>query len=607
MPPHKHPPSAPAPAPPPTTTSSPFAAPGERGWRLWRALAEAFGGGLLLVGMFGLLAELVSTLDAGLVLLIGMCALALLVVRRRFPVLSLLGLAALMGVLQVVGLLTAVVAYTTARQTAEPRRRAVVLLAASVLTMATGAVFAPVLWIGSGPYGVALGAVLAATMVIVPGLVGTAAGQQDRLLRALRERTAAAEEAHRLAESESRMHERSRIAAEMHDLLGHRLSLISLHAGGLEMGLAQRAPELRDEAALVRTATRDAMRELREVLGVLGPLGRDTGTDALTDATGTRADIAALVRESRGGGISVEFTWDGPDLDGRAARVRRAVHRVVRESLTNVHRYASGSHVTVTVTHTDEQVLIRARNGAPHTPPDVATGLGSGRGLTGLRERVALLGGSLAAGPTPGGGFEVTAVIPADPGEGTEGPRGDASADPRERTVPDPSGPDPDATPNPSGVQRLATVATGLLGLAGVGVMMLLGMALVDQARPGPGYTPPEEPRLGMSEPRVREIVWGDSDAVRAAATGREPARPPGTTSCVYPHPGGEYAGGTIAKDQFEIVRYCFDADGLTAIDRFTVPMVPADDTESDTENDAVSDTENDTENDTDTGSVTHD
>ena len=160
---------------------------------------------------------------------------------------------------------------------------------------------------------------LAVTTVVVPGLVGIAAGQQDRLLRALRERAAAAEEARRLADSESRMRERSRIAAEMHDLVGHRLSLVSLHAGGLEMALLKEAPELRDEAAVVRRATRDAMQELREALGVLGPLARDTGTDALTDATGTRADIEALVEESRGGRHSRRVLLGG----ARSRRVGR--------------------------------------------------------------------------------------------------------------------------------------------------------------------------------------------------------------------------------------------------------------------------------------------
>ncbi|MDG4863816.1 histidine kinase, partial [Streptomyces sp. T-3] len=412
----------------PSVEHSPFAAPGEYGWRGWRALGEAFGGGVLMIMTYLGLNGFGTDIGHVRILLLGMIALSLFVVRRRLPLLSVLGLAALMAVLPPVGLVTAVATYTTTRQVAAARRRIALLLAASVVTMLTCFTLAPHLALGSQLFGLALGAVLAATTVLVPGLIGTSAGQQDRLLLALRERTAAAEQAQRLADSESRIHERSRIAAEMHDLVGHRLSLISLHAGGLEMALQKESPELQEEAALVRMATKDAMNELREVLGVLGPLGRDTGTDALTDATGTRADIEALVEESRRGGIPVDFDWEGPDLDIREARVRRAVHRVVRESLTNVHRYAAGAHVTVAVTHTDEQVGIRVRNGLPPTPPSVTTGLGSGRGLTGLRERVTLLGGFLEAGATPSGGFLVEAAIPADPGPGPAASDGVARA-----------------------------------------------------------------------------------------------------------------------------------------------------------------------------------
>ncbi|MFG3118026.1 sensor histidine kinase [Streptomyces sp. NPDC048197] len=144
-------------------------------------------------------------------------------------------------------------------------------------------------------------------------------------------------------------------------------------------------------------------------------MGRDTGTGALTDATGTRADIEALIAESRSGGIPVEFSWEGPDLDARPARVRRAVHRVVRESLTNVHRYAAGAQVTVTVRHGDALVEVRVHNDVPPVPPAATTGFGTGRGLIGLRERVTLLGGDLEAGRTPDGGFAVAADIPAAP------------------------------------------------------------------------------------------------------------------------------------------------------------------------------------------------
>ncbi|MFD0164482.1 histidine kinase [Streptomyces decoyicus] len=539
---------------------SPFAGPGEQGRQLWRAAGEAVLAGALVLLTYQGESWIEARLTGGAPAL-ALVGVALVLVRRRFPVASVLGLAALMGAVPVVALLTAVAAYTAARQLETPRRRAGLLLGAAASAMAVCVVAAPHLELGSSLFGLALSAVLAVITVVVPGLVGIAAGQQDRLLRALRERTAAAEEAQRLADSESRVRERSRIAAEMHDLVGHRLSLVSLHAGGLEMALLKEAPGLRDEAAVVGRAARDAMQELREVLGVLGPLGRDTGTDALTDATGTRADIEALVEESRGVGIPVEFCWEGQDLDARPARVRRAVHRVVRESLTNVHRYATGAHVTVVVRHTDERVEVRVRNGVPPVPPAAATGLGSGRGLTGLRERVALLNGSLEAHRTPGGGFAVTAGLPADPGPGAE----TAEAAPYDDG---PAAVDEPGSGLSAFQRRLAGAVTGLLGLAGVGLMMLFGVLLVSHSRYDLAYQSPEKPRLGMAKERVQRAVAPDDDMARAAAAGREPPRPGSATGCLYPYTDRAEGG------RLKIVRYCFRSDTLIAIDRFSVPIV---------------------------------
>lgn len=598
----------------PRPRRSPFTAPGEPGRGWWRALAELFGFGLLTL----LLGQGLQSVGPSLA--IGAAAVLLFTVRRRFPATALIAMAVATSALPAAGMLMAVTAYTAAKLLVPSRRRWLALLGTTVGLPVLSTLLAPVFDIGSHSYGFALGAVLAATTVLVPGLVGTAEGQQQRLLLALGDRAAAAEEARRLAESESRMHERSRIAAEMHDLVGHRLSLISLHAGGLEMALGKESPELRDEASLVRRATGDAMRELREVLGVLGPLGRDTGVGALTDATGTRSDIEALAEESRRGGIPVELSWEGPDLDIRPAQVRRAVHRVVRESLTNVHRYAAGANVTVAVAHTDLRVVLSIRNGLPPTPPEATTGLGSGRGLTGLRERVAVLGGTLTAGPTAVGGFEVAADLPAQPDP--EAALVDADAPP--------GGPEPGQPPvvrRLAGLQRrVVTGLTGLLGLAGIGVMMLFGLLLVDEASDGPAYYSPEEPRIGMDRETVEESVYGDDPLVRAAATGREPDRPEDATSCLYPmvssdqvdtywpvpglgqaevtppylHPwpgqswgetpwieperyqsdeeqGSAWERGLDLDDGpgwYRITRYCFTGDTLTAIDTFTVPIV---------------------------------
>ncbi|MEV5598226.1 histidine kinase [Streptomyces sp. NPDC052496] len=497
---------------------------------------------------------------------LALCGLAgvLLPVRRRFPVTVLLLLAAFAGAQPVCGMLTALVAYDAIRRVEGPRRRTVVLLTATAVPVLAAVVGTVATGYGSWRYGFAQGAVVGGVGILIPGLVGSSRGQQERLLVALRERAAAAEEARRLIDSASRVEERSRIAAEMHDLVGHRLSLISLHSGGLEMALATKAPELKEEAAQVRAATRDAMNELRAVLGVLGPLGRDTGTEALTDATGTRADIDALAEESRAAGITVTVRWQGGDLDGLEPRVRRAVHRVVRESLTNVHRYAAGAAVELAVEHTADRVRVTVRNGAPPAPPEVTTGLGTGRGLTGLRERVGLLGGELRTGPTGVGGFLVEATVPAHPAS----PAASAAR--------------PDTSPAgltaeehrqsgalPGFLRHLPGLATGVLGLVGVGGMLVFGLSLLQSARPGPEPLTESSIHVGMTRDKVESAAIWDDRVVRAAAAGHEPARPAGT-ECVYPHPGDpdDFVAGRI-----EITRYCFRQDVLVEIKKFWVPV----------------------------------
>nr|WP_229891235.1 histidine kinase [Streptomyces mashuensis] len=489
---------------------------------------------------------------------------ALFPLRRRFPGVVLLALAALTGLATGVGPVAAAAAYAVARQAVRARRRARLLAAAAAVVVAAATASAP--WLGPGQpsYGLALGLVLAATAVVVPGLVGTAHGQQGRLLQALRERGDAAERARRSADSEARTQERSRIAAEMHDLVGHRLSLISLHAGGLEMALGRAAPELREEAVLVRRTTRDALRELRQALGVLGPLGPDTGPGVLTDATGTRADIETLVAESRDGGIAVRLQWTGPDLDNRPAPVRRAVHRVVREALTNVHRYAAQAHVTVTVAHDDEAVRVTVRNGAAPPPSPSAGNVGTGRGLAGLAERVELLGGTFDAGPLPSGGFQVAAAVPAEPGDAPGPARAHAPSG-----VDGPAGPAGTEEAVPSG-RRTAEALTLACGLGVLSVLMVLGILFVYGTRPHRSVPPPL-PHVGMSLHEVAAAGVLDNAAVRAAATGREPPRPAGTAGCIYPFNGAteRRPGGLI------VARYCFDASQrLIAIDRFTVPSV---------------------------------
>ncbi|WSR84886.1 histidine kinase [Streptomyces erythrochromogenes] len=546
-----------------------------------RPVAETAGVGLAGLGVYGAVGHLGFLPYPALQLAVLATGTGIFALRRRLPGAVLLVLAALTGLVPAVGPVTAAAAYSVARRMARPRLRARLLAGAGLLLVVCATAAGPRLGPGSAAYGLALGLALAPTAVIVPGLIGTAQGQQGRLLRALRERGDAAERARRLADSEARIHERSRIAAEMHDLVGHRLSLVSLHAGGLELALEQAAPELREEAVLVRRTTRDAMRELRQALGVLGPLGRDTGPDALTDATGTRADIEALVAQSRDGGIAVRLDWTGPDLDARPAPVRRAVHRVVREALTNVHRYAPDAHVGVTVVHDDALVRVTVRNGARPGPPATAEEPGTGRGLTGLRERVELLGGTFGAAALPAGGFRVDAAVPAEPAAGpdprrTNDPNGpdphrtDDANGPDPYHANDPAGPDPAAAPG-ADRRRTAEALTLGFGLAALSALMVVGIAFVYAAQPSGRSGPAPLPRVGMTYGEVAALGVQDNGAVRAAATGHEPPRPAGTAGCVYPFNGAteRHPGGLL------IARYCFDAaQRLIAIDRFDVPSV---------------------------------
>ncbi|MFF9480587.1 sensor histidine kinase [Streptomyces sp. NPDC014733] len=487
--------------------------------------------------------------------------------RRRHPVPVLLLSAAATGLLPFLGPVTGAIAYTAARLLLPGRRRTGPWLWAVALPLGAAVVAGAASWTGpaSLPYAVALGLVLAVVAVVVPGLVGTVFGQEDRVVAALRERADAAERARALADSEARIRERSRIASEMHDLVGHRLSLASLHVGGLELALEKSAPALRPDAAVVRTSVRDALRELRQALGVLDPLGVTTRAEgALTEDTGTRADVAELVAGSAAGGIDVRLEWTGPDLTAAGMPVRRAVHRLVREALTNVHRYATDAAVTVAVTHGDGLVRVVVHNTAP-APTAVAGDGGTGRGLSALRERVEFLGGSFTAGPLPDGGFRLTAGLPTDPDRAAPAP---GSADPA---------PLPAAAPAPPAAYRRA-MRTSVLGgaLAGLTALILLGIGFAYSTSPRQP-SPPPRPRIGMTLEEFGNTGRGDYVGARAAAAGREPGRPAAAAGCVYTFgsvpasasPGHRPTGAPTVE------RYCFDGGRrLIAIDSFTVPTV---------------------------------
>lgn len=223
---------------------------------------------------------------------------------------------------------------------------------------------------------------------------------------ALRERAERAERERSMLAERARAEERRRLAEEMHDVVTHRVTLMVLHAGALGTSTAE--PAVRAAAEEIRQAGVQALDELRDVVGVLR--GADTETRVVEPAA---PDPSTLVAEAHAVGEAVSYTADG--APGRISpTVRRTAYRVVQESLTNARKHAPGARVAVVVRYRSDGVTVRVVNEAARSAPDdVLAGSGSGVGLYGLTQRVELVGGTLRAGPRPGGGYEVDATLPA--------------------------------------------------------------------------------------------------------------------------------------------------------------------------------------------------
>lgn len=253
-----------------------------------------------------------------------------------------------------------------------------------------------------------VGAIVTAALV----LFGLLVGARRQLRQTQAEQQAAAEAARQRqveqALVQARSHERSRIAREMHDVLGHRLSLMAVHAGALEYRRDLTPEQTVQTAGVIRENTTLALDELREILGVL----REEDPDQpLSAPQPNAADIAALVEEARaaGGVIVVERL----ECDAIPDAIGRHLYRIVQEALTNARRHAPGEALTLRLDCDDSGVRLTARNavraaredGSADEPP------AHGFGLTGIAERVRLAGGAFTA-DAHAGVFELSAVIP---------------------------------------------------------------------------------------------------------------------------------------------------------------------------------------------------
>jgi signal transduction histidine kinase len=244
-----------------------------------------------------------------------------------------------------------------------------------------------------------------AVLVLLPGAVGIYVRTRAQLLAALRERAERAEAEQELLARDAVLTERTRIAREMHDAVGHRVSLMVLQAGAIDMA-ADDPDRVRRLADQLQDAGRRSLEELRQLLGLLQ---EDPDEDAPLAPQPGLGDVEELVGDSREAGLEVTMTRCGTprELD---PTVGRTAYRVVQEALTNAGKHAPGGPVTVTLDLRAAELAVTVTNRAATRPP---TALPSGGlGLIGLRERVRTVGGTLRAEPRLDGGFRVEAVLP---------------------------------------------------------------------------------------------------------------------------------------------------------------------------------------------------
>jgi signal transduction histidine kinase len=261
---------------------------------------------------------------------------------------------------------------------------------------------------------------VAAFSLILIAVVGNAMQARDRIRRMQAEHAAATRRA--LDE------ERALIASELHDVVTHNVSVMIVQAGAARQVLAADPAEATAALLAVEASGRAAMTELRHLLGLLSPAGPGAGLDGGPGPDGAEAgqdlspqpgleQLRPLIDRLATAGLPVELQVGGtpralpPGLD-------LAAYRVVQEALTNVLKHAGKPRTTVRLDYREADLVVEVADAGrlmPAVGPAPSEVPGSGRGLLGLRERIALYGGELDAGPQPGGGWLVRARLPIDP------------------------------------------------------------------------------------------------------------------------------------------------------------------------------------------------
>ncbi|MFB6980119.1 sensor histidine kinase [Streptomyces scopuliridis] len=332
-------------------------------------------------------------------MIVGVLACCALWTRRRWPV----GLALVVGAVSTVAPVSGGAALVAIFCVAVHRPFRVVA-AVGGLSLITGCLQTV---IRPDP-GTSLTAGLIGTVVLVLMVSGWGMLVRARrqLVVALRERATRAEAEAELRAEQAQRLAREAIAREMHDVLAHRLTLLSVHAGALEFRPDAPAPEVARAAGVIRDSAHEALQDLRMIIGVLRAPGDEGDRPQPTLVT-----LDALVAESREAGMKVTLDSRIDDPAAVPAATGRTAYRIAQEGLTNARKHAPGTKATVEVSGgPGDGLTVEVRNAAPLG--EVPRVPGSGQGLIGLTERALLAGGRFEHGATGDGGFAVRAWLP---------------------------------------------------------------------------------------------------------------------------------------------------------------------------------------------------
>jgi signal transduction histidine kinase len=252
---------------------------------------------------------------------------------------------------------------------------------------------------GPGVVTAALGSAAFLAMAVAVDRVGS-----ER--RARRDLAEQAEQAELERARRTVLEERARIARELHDVVAHHMSLMAIRAESAPHRLGSLPDPVRAEFGALSESAREALADMRQLLGVL----RSDQPTGPAPQPGLE-DLPRLIDSARQAGMAVDLSAPRAlDLVPPGAGV--CAYRIVQEALSNAGRHAAGAPVMVSVDHSADTVTLQVTNGPGAPAGPRRNGHGPGHGLAGMRERAELLGGSLSAGPAPGGGFAVAAVLP---------------------------------------------------------------------------------------------------------------------------------------------------------------------------------------------------